>query len=122
MQCNPNPFPFSPFPVGTNIDFSQFAPIGFGFNTEDPRFTAPRSTNFNLTIERQLDKATIVSLGYVGNRGRHEEGAVVLNLAGSVLASTRWRRHPGRQPHRATRLLSPGLLPCPNPASPKTPI
>jgi len=80
-----NPFPFKPYPAGTrNIDFSQFAPIGFGFNTEDPRFTAPRSTNFNLTIERQLDKATILSVAYVGNRGRHEEGAIVLNLAGQA--------------------------------------
>ena len=77
------PFPFTPYPVGaTNIDFSQFAPIGFGFTTEDPRFTSPRSTNFNLTVERQLDKATILSVGYVGNRGRHEEGAIDLNLAG----------------------------------------
>src|SRR5271157_1930633 len=80
-----NPFPFTPFPVGDkNIDFSQFAPIGFGFTTEDPRFTAPRSTNFNLTIERQLDKATILSVAYVGNRGRHEEGAIDLNLVGQA--------------------------------------
>jgi hypothetical protein len=78
-----SPFPFTPFPAGdTNIDFQQFAPIGFGFTTEDPRFTAPRSVNFNLTVERQLDKATILSVGYVGNRGRHEEGAIDLNLAG----------------------------------------
>lgn len=80
-----NPFPFTPFPIGDkSIDFSQFAPIGYGFVGEDPRFTAPRSTNFNLTIERQLDKATILSVGYVGNRGRHEEGAIVLNLAGQA--------------------------------------
>jgi hypothetical protein len=80
-----NPFPFKPFPVGDkNIDFSQFAPIGFGFTGEDPRFTAPRSTNFNLAIERQLDKATILSVAYVGNRGRHEEGAIDLNMAGQA--------------------------------------
>jgi hypothetical protein len=80
-----NPFPFKPFPAGDkNIDFSQFAPIGFGFTGSDPRFTSPRSTNFNLTIERQLDKATILSVGYVGNRGRHEEGAIDLNLAGQA--------------------------------------
>src|SRR4029077_2249703 len=85
-KCStPNPFPFKPpAPGAKNIDFSQFAPIGLGFNTEDPRFTAPRSTNFNLTIERQLDKATILSVAYVGNRGRHEEGAIDLNLAGQA--------------------------------------
>ena len=79
-----NPFPFTPPSPGANPDFSQYFPIGLGFNTEDPRFTAPRSTNFNLTIERQIDKATIVSVAYVGNRGRHEEGAINLNLAGQA--------------------------------------
>jgi len=106
-----NPFPFHPFPAGDkNIDFSQFAPIGFGFTTEDPRLTAPRSTNFNLTIERQLDKATIVSIAYVGNRGRHEEGAIDLNLAGQA---------PGVNPDAATfpgctngfRLTNPARCP-----------
>jgi Carboxypeptidase regulatory-like domain len=77
------PFPFTPPAVGTKtIDFTQFAPVGLGVNTEDPRFTAPRSTNYNLTVERQLDKSTILSLAYVGNVGRHEEGAVNLNMAG----------------------------------------
>ena len=81
----PQLFPFTPYPAGdTNIDFSQFAPVGYGFNTESPNFTAPRSVNFNLTIERQLDKATILSAAYVGNRGRHEEGAIDLNLAGQA--------------------------------------
>jgi len=80
-----NPFPFSPpSPGAKNIDFSQYAPIGFGFTGVDPRFTAPRSTNFNLMIERQLDKATILTVGYVGNRGRHEEGAIDGNLAGQA--------------------------------------
>jgi Carboxypeptidase regulatory-like domain len=111
-----NPFPFKPFPVGDkNIDFSQFAPIGFGFNTEAPGFTSPRSTNFNLTIERQIDKATILSVGYVGNRGRHEEGAIVLNLAGQA---------PGVNPAaaafpgctRGTRLLT-ALCPAPSSAT-----
>jgi hypothetical protein len=85
-SCNIlNPFPFTPpSPGATNIDFSQFAPIGFGFTGEDARFTSPRSTNFNLTIERQLDKATILSVGYIGNRGRHEEGAIDQNLAGQA--------------------------------------
>jgi hypothetical protein len=115
-----NPFPFSPPKPGEkNIDFNQFAPIGFGFVGLDRRFTAPRSTNFNLTIERQLDKATILSVGYVGNLGRHEEGAIVLNQAGQA---------PGVNPvaaafgdgttcTRGTRLLSPGLCPDPSPAT-----
>ncbi len=80
-----NPFPFHPPTRGaTNIDWASYNPIGLGFNTEDPRMTSPRSTNFNLTIERQLDSATILSVAYVGNRGRHEEGALDLNLAGQT--------------------------------------
>jgi hypothetical protein len=73
------PTPYQPFPAGL---LSTLVPLG-GFTTvEDPRFTSPRATNYNLTVERQLDKATILSVGYVGNVGRHEEGALGLNLAG----------------------------------------
>jgi hypothetical protein len=98
-----NTFPFHPYPVGaTNIDFSQFAPIGLGFTGSDPRLTSPRSTNFNLTVERQLDKATILSVAYVGNRGRHEEGAIVLNLPG---------QYPGVNP-TAAAFHGPTGLPC----------
>jgi hypothetical protein len=79
-----NPFPFVVPKKGDNIDFSKYTPIGLGFNTEDPRFTSPRSANFNLTIERQLDKSTILTAAYVGNRGRHEEGAIDLNEAGQA--------------------------------------
>jgi hypothetical protein len=117
-QTLATPFPFTPFPVGDkNIDFAQFAPIGFGFNTEDPRFTAPRSTNFNLTIERQLDKSTILSVGYVGNRGRHEEGAIDLNLAGTA---------PGVNPNAAAAGCGSGLglnsAPCPQTVINQDPI
>jgi hypothetical protein len=77
-----NPFPFTVPAKGSSPDFTPYEPIGLSFNTSDPKLTAPRSVNFNLTIERQLDKATILSVAYVGNRGRHEEGAVNLNEAG----------------------------------------
>jgi hypothetical protein len=103
-----NPFPFSPPVKGASPDFTQYYPVGLGFNTEDPRFTAPRSTNFNLTIERQLDKSTILSIGYVGNRGRHEEGAYNLNIAGTP---------PGLNPIAAAAGCTSGLsltsAPCP---------
>jgi hypothetical protein len=78
----PQGFPFTVPAKGTSPDFSQYYPIGLGYTTADPRLTAPRSVNFNLTVERQLDKATILSVAYVANRGRHLEGAVDLNLAG----------------------------------------
>ncbi|MFZ3264726.1 MAG: carboxypeptidase-like regulatory domain-containing protein [Terriglobales bacterium] len=112
-----NPFPFTPPAVGaTNLNFAEYTPVGLGFNTEDPRFTSPRSTNFNLTVERQLDKATILSVGYVGNRGRHEEGAILLNLAGQA---------PGVNPVAATAGCPLGYLmafPSSYPQCPQTPI
>jgi len=90
-----NPFPFSPpSPGATNIDFSTYAPIGLDVNVSDPKLTTPRATNFNLNIQRQLSKSTIVTVGYVGSIGRHEEGAYDANLAGQfpgvnpILAAT----------------------------------
>ena len=77
-------FPFTPPAVGSNFSFAPFEPIGLGTVVNDPKTTAPRATNYNLTIERQLDRATIVSVGYVGSEGRHLEGAYVLNLAGQA--------------------------------------
>ena len=81
-----NPFPFSPPTPGAPVNFTPFEPIGFSANMEDPRLTAPRSTNYNLTIERQISKSTIVSLGYVGNVTRHLEGAYNLNPANPAVA------------------------------------
>jgi len=78
----PQLFPFAPPAAGSNINFAQFEPVGLGTVVNDPRITAPRATNYNLTVERQLDKATVVSVGYVGSQARHLEGAYDLNLAG----------------------------------------
>lgn len=80
-----NPYPYTPPAVGTRINpvlLAAMEPIGLSTTTEDPRLTAPRTTNYNLTIERQLSRSTILSIGYVGNVGRHEEGAYNLNYAG----------------------------------------
>jgi hypothetical protein len=82
-SANPNPFPFSPPAKGaTNINWSIYEPLGFGTVVSDPHLTAPRVTNFNLTFQYQLDKATIMSLGYVGALGRHEQGAYDNNQPG----------------------------------------
>jgi hypothetical protein len=77
-----NPFPFTPPAVGSAVNFAPFEPLGFNFNASDPRLTSPRTTNFNLNVQRQLSKSTIVTVGYVGSIGRHEEGAYDVNLAG----------------------------------------
>jgi hypothetical protein len=80
----PNPFPFVPPAPGAAVDFSPYEPIGFDWNSSAPNLTTPRATNFNLNIQRQISKSTVVTLGYVGSIGRHEEGAYNANMAGSA--------------------------------------
>ncbi len=79
----PNPFPFIPPAKGAKIDFTPFAPLGFDWVSSQPNLTTPRATNFNFNIQRQISKSTIVSVGYVGSIGRHEEGAYNANMAGT---------------------------------------
>lgn len=101
----PQPFPFTPPPPGqpfpSTLPASTFYPIGVGMNTSDPNMTSPRTVNYNLTIEHQISKSTIVSLGYVGNVGRHEEGAYNLNQAGQF---------PGANPAAAASGCPSGLF------------
>jgi hypothetical protein len=82
IGIRPQAFPFTPPAVGSSFDASVFTPIGFNFTTQDPHVTTPRSTNYNLTIQRQLSPSMIASIGYVGSLGRHEEGAIDGNMAG----------------------------------------
>ncbi len=80
--ATPQVFPFTPPPPGSSVDFTPYEPIGLGMNTLSHNFGVPRVTNFNLTVERQLNPSTTLSVSYVGSIGRHEEGAYDLNMAG----------------------------------------
>ena len=77
-----SPFPFTPPAPGSSPDFSVFEPLGFNVSEYAHNLTSPRATNFNLTVERQIDKNTVASLGYVGSIGRHEEASYNINPAG----------------------------------------
>jgi len=79
-----SPFPFTPYPVGSSPNFSQFLPIGFNVSEYAANLVSPRTTNFNLTVERQIDKQTVATLGYVGSIARHNEGSYNINPAGQV--------------------------------------
>ncbi len=79
-----NPFPFTPPAPGTSPNFAPFEPIGFNDVFYDPHLTSPRSTNFNLNFQYQVSKSTVASIGYVGNIGRHLEGAYDMNPAGTA--------------------------------------
>lgn len=77
-----SPFPFTPPAVGTSPNFAPFEPIGYNMSEYAAGLNSPRVTNFNLTVERQIDKQTVASLGYVGSLGRHEEASYNINPAG----------------------------------------
>jgi hypothetical protein len=59
------------------VDFTFFEPMSL--NLLDPKFAVPYSINDNLTIQRELPGQMILSVGYVGSFGRHEERAFELN-------------------------------------------
>jgi len=74
-----NKYPFTPPAAGSAVDFTFFEPMSL--NLLDPRFAVPYSVNYNLTIQRELPGQMLLTLGYVGSQGRHEERAFELNPA-----------------------------------------
>lgn len=66
-------FPFSPpipgAPSNKTLDFSIYEPINFfpGYNTHN---RLPYAQHFNLSIQRELTKSTVLTLAYVGTAGR----------------------------------------------------
>jgi hypothetical protein len=83
--ANRFPAPTAP-PIGsTTVDFSQFEP--FSINILDPRLRAPRSYNFNLTIERQI-KDLLLRASYVGSQGRNLYNTGEANPVNTVRCAT----------------------------------
>jgi Carboxypeptidase regulatory-like domain len=74
-----NKYPFTAPPAGSIVDFSFFEPMSL--NLLDPRFGVPYAVNYNLTVQRELPGQMLLSVGYVGSQGRHEERAFELNPA-----------------------------------------
>jgi hypothetical protein len=77
----PNKFPFTPYPAGYPVNFTQFEP--FALNVIDGNFAVPYTYNYNLTIERQLTQSMVLSFGYVGLAGHKLSNAIELNPAGN---------------------------------------
>jgi hypothetical protein len=65
----PNPFTgiLSPTP-GQAIDWSQFRPI-LMYGDFQPQMRTQYSTQYNLTLSRELGKSTVLQVGYVGSQG-----------------------------------------------------
>ena len=57
-------------PSNQTLDFSVYEPMNFfpGYNTHNKLSYAE---HFNLSIQRQLDKSTVLTLAYVGTEGHH---------------------------------------------------
>lgn len=73
-----NKYPFTAPPKGdANIDFSNFGPLSL--NLLDPNYHAPYTVNYNLTMQRQLTGNMLLSVGYVGLEGRHNQRTYELN-------------------------------------------
>jgi hypothetical protein len=62
------PIPGSP--ANKTLDFSIYEPISFSPGY-DPKNRLPYAEHFNLSIQRQLDKSTVLTLAYVGTEGHH---------------------------------------------------
>ena len=77
-----SPFPFTAPAVGSSPNFTQFEPLGFNVTEYAANLNSPRVSNYNLTVEYQVDKQTVATLGYVGSIGRHEEGSYNINPGG----------------------------------------
>jgi len=67
----PNPFNgfLTPKP-GSAIDWSSFRPILL-YGDLQPNLKLQYSEQYNLTIQRELSKDTVLQLGYVGSQGHH---------------------------------------------------
>ncbi len=55
-------------PANKTLDFSKYEPISFSPGY-DPHNKLPYAEHFNLSIQRQLDKSTVLTLAYVGTEG-----------------------------------------------------
>jgi len=67
---NPIPLPFKAPPPGSNVDFTPYLPL-----SGEPGFwiynQTPYADHWNFDIQRQYGSNTLVTLGYVGSRGRN---------------------------------------------------
>ncbi|MGH9448047.1 MAG: hypothetical protein ACRD3O_20340, partial [Terriglobia bacterium] len=75
-----NKFPFTPPAPGAKVNFAKFEPMSL--NVLSPSFGTPMSENYNLAIDYQVSPSTTAQVAYVGDVGRHLEGAYELNPAG----------------------------------------
>jgi len=84
VNAGSSPFPFTAPAAGSSPNFAQFEPLGFNVTEYAANLNSPRVSNYNLTVQYQVDKQTVATLGYVGSMGRHEEGSYNINPGGQA--------------------------------------
>jgi hypothetical protein len=77
-------FPFVPPTPGQPVDWATYLPIG-GSPGVFPGNVAPVVLQYNLTIEREIPGSSILTLAYVGSRGRHLSSQTESNPGNSAL-------------------------------------
>jgi hypothetical protein len=65
--------------------FSRFFPGGFGTTLPARRLRSPKAHHFSATIEQQLGRGFVFSLGYVGTRGRNLLRLTTPNLGPNLI-------------------------------------
>jgi hypothetical protein len=70
FPVNVPPYNVSPSNPDPNVDWSRYTPIS-GAGSVYYRNKTPYTMSTNLTIERQLDANTVLSVGYIGSLSRH---------------------------------------------------
>ncbi len=86
VNNNPNYLPSLPYTTSLETGMGNFISAASGnianlvngtsFNMEDTTVHTPYTMGYNLTIERQLSKNMVASMGYVGNMARHLYNAI----------------------------------------------
>jgi Carboxypeptidase regulatory-like domain len=69
-QRFPFTVPIPGSPSNKTLDFGKYEPISFSPGY-DPTNRLPYAEHFNLSIQRQLDKSTVLTMAYVGTQGHH---------------------------------------------------
>ena len=70
FPVNVPPYNVSPTNPDPNVDWSRYTPIS-GAGSVYYKNKTPYTMSTNLTIERQLDANTVLSIGYIGSLSRH---------------------------------------------------
>jgi len=77
-------FGASPSHPNTTVDWAPFLPIS-GLPGYDPHNVSPYTTQYNLSLQRQLGHETVLSVNYIGSQGHHQLVLVQANPGNPAL-------------------------------------